>query len=267
VLEPAPFLLVGILNSTPDSFFDGGLWLDPLKGAEHGRRLIGQGAHIVDIGGESTRPYAEPVSVEEECSRLLPVIRQLSGEGVPLSVDTYKAKVAHAALECGASIVNDISGCRFDPALADVLSEHAPGYVLMHSLGRPQDMQRSPEYGDVISEILSFFEERMAVLTRAGLPEENIVLDPGIGFGKLLEHNLAILRGIGRFLTLGRPVYIGLSNKSFLQALLGLPADQRGEATQAATALAAREGASIHRVHDVERTRQTLDLVKAIYDL
>jgi dihydropteroate synthase len=267
VLEPAPFLLVGIVNVTPDSFFDGGRWLDPVKGAAHGRDLIGQGADILDIGGESTRPYAEPVTLQEECSRVLPVIRELAGEGVPLSVDTFKAGVAQAALESGASIVNDISGCRFDPGLLDILADFKPGYVLMHSLGRPGEMQRDPRYEDVVSDILSFFEERLSVLTRAGLPEDHVVLDPGIGFGKLLEHNLEILRGIGRFHCLGRPVYIGLSNKSFLQTLLGLPSGQRGEATQVATALAAREGASIHRVHDVERTRQTLTLVKALYDL
>jgi dihydropteroate synthase len=267
VLEPAPFLLVGIVNVTPDSFFDGGRWFDPKSAADHGRKLIDQGAHILDVGGESTRPFAEPVSMQEECSRVLPVIRELSREGVPVSIDTFKAAVAQAALESGASIVNDVSGCRFDPDLLHTLASYKPGYVLMHSLGRPEAMQLDPRYADVVSEILSFFEERLSVLTKAGLPEEHIVLDPGIGFGKLLEHNLAILRGLGRLLSLGRPVYIGLSNKSFLQQLLGLPPEQRGEATQVATALAAREGASIHRVHDVQSGVKTLALVKAVYGL
>jgi dihydropteroate synthase len=265
VLEPAPFLLVGIVNVTPESFFDGGRYLDPGKAVAHATELAAQGAHVLDIGGESTRPYSEPVEAREEIERILPVIDAMAGKGVPLSVDTTKSEVARAALDAGAAIVNDVSACRFDPALADLLADRRPGYVLMHSQGRPREMQVAPKYRDVVEEILSFFEERMAVLTRAGLPEEHIVLDPGIGFGKLLEHNVAILKGIGRFLCLGRPVYIGLSNKSFLQHLLGLGPAQRGEATMVATAIAAREGARVHRVHDVARAGQALALIQAVY--
>lgn len=276
VLGPAPFFLAGIVNVTPDSFFDGGRFLDEGAAADHGRELALAGAHILDIGGESSRPGAEPVPEAEELARVLPVIRELASlpvstqddqglDGLPgsfpagsplVSVDTYKAKVADAALAAGAGIVNDISACRFDPGLPDVLAQHKPGYVLMHSLGRPGTMQADPRYDDVVGEILSFFEERLAALTKAGLPEANIVLDPGIGFGKLLEHNLAILRGLERFGALGRPLYVGLSNKSLWGQLLGLESGQRQTATAVALVLLVARGVLVHRVHDVASARQ-----------
>ncbi|MCA1946411.1 MAG: dihydropteroate synthase, partial [Desulfovibrio sp.] len=242
-----------------------------------------------DLGGESTRPGSEEVPAEEEWRRLAPVFDLLRespsaavsfpghasapGPSSPtvLSVDTWRAATAAMALEAGAAIVNDISACRFDPALRDVLVQHQPGYVLMHAQGRPKTMQQNPHYDDVVDEVLRFLEGRLADLVRAGLAESRIVLDPGIGFGKTVAHNLALLAGLERLTALGRPVLVGLSRKRFLQGFV--PADATDEsaraaalqlATQIASALAARHGAHIHRVHDVAQTRQTLDLVAAV---
>ena len=269
-LNPAPFLVAGILNVTPDSFYDGGRNLSLDRALEAGRDMARAGADVVDVGGESTRPYADPVSVAEELGRVLPVIEGLAREfesgGPVLSVDTTKAAVAEAALKAGAGIVNDVSACRFDPGLLDVVVQAAPGYVLMHSQGTPGDMQVDPRYGNVVDEIKGFFEERMAVLVKAGLPEENIVLDPGMGFGKTLDHNLAIMRRIESFLDLGRPLYVGLSNKSIWGSLLDLGPDERQNATQAATAVMAMRGVAVHRVHEVAPTKQTLAVVRALAD-
>lgn len=266
VLGPVPFLVMGIVNVTPDSFSDGGTTFDPALASAHAVRLLAEGADIVDIGGESTRPFAEPVSQDEELRRVLPVVESILGElpQAVVSVDTYKARVAQRALAAGAAIVNDVSACSFDPELADVLAEHKPGYVLMHSLGRPETMQVEPVYSDVMAEISRFFESNMAKLVSAGLPEDRIVLDPGIGFGKTLEHNLAILRGLESFTRFGRPVLMGLSNKSLFGKLLGLDVAARGPATQVATALCYERGAGIHRVHDVAGAVKALTLAKAI---
>ncbi len=278
VLGPAPFLVAGIVNVTPDSFFDGGRYLDPAAAVDRGRELAQAGAHILDVGGESTRPGAEPVSEAEELARVVPVVRELSrlavegpGAAAPdaaafpaVSVDTYKAKVAEESLAAGALIINDISACRFDPGLVDVLVRHKPGYVLMHSQGSPETMQQGPHYADVVDEVLNFFEERLAALTRAGLPEANIVLDPGIGFGKLLEHNLAILRGLERFGGLGRPLYVGLSHKSLWGKLLGLAPGMRQSATDVATGLLVARGVLVHRVHDVASARQAALVATAL---
>lgn len=265
VLGPAPFFIAGIVNVTPDSFYDGGTHPSVEQGIAHGRQLAEQGAHILDLGGESTRPYAEYVSSDEEAARVVPVVRALVEEygetGPVVAVDTYKAAVAAASLEAGAKIINDVSAFRFEPELLDVIAEHRPGYVLMHSLGKPEDMQNEPSYTDVVAEIMAFFEERMNVLVRAGVPEENIVLDPGIGFGKLLEHNLEILQRIEVFMELGRPIYMGLSNKSLWGQLLGLDVGERQNATQVATALLAARGVPIHRVHEVALARQSLTIV------
>ncbi len=278
----APFVVMGVLNTTPDSFYDGGRFVGVEQAVAQGLAMAEAGAGIIDVGGESTRPNATPVTAEEEETRVFPVLEALSqalkktkvgnpGQGDAsqclrplLSVDTYKARVAAGALERGACIVNDVSACRFDPGLLDVLVHYKPGYVLMHSLGRPQDMQRAPRYEDVIQEIMAFFEERLGVLVRAGLPEEHVVLDPGIGFGKLLEHNVAILRGIETFAALGRPLLIGLSNKSLWGGMLGLGVEERGTATQVGTALMAARGVRIHRVHDVAATVRTCSIVQAL---
>jgi dihydropteroate synthase len=266
VLGPAPFFIAGIVNVTPDSFYDGGTHADTASGVAHGLELARQGAHILDVGGESTRPYGEAVGEAEELARVLPVVEGLVKARTcsVISVDTYKAGVAARCLEAGAAIINDVSGFRFEPELLDVLVEHKPGYVLMHSLGRPEDMQDEPRYEDVVGEIMAFFEERLGVLERAGLPLDRVVLDPGIGFGKKLEHNLAILREIERFYELGLPVYMGLSNKSLWQGLLGLEVGQRQNATQAATAVLAARGVPIHRVHEVQLTRQSLTIAREL---
>jgi dihydropteroate synthase len=256
-------LIAGIVNVTPDSFFDGGRYNSPLAAVAHGLTLLAQGADMLDVGGQSTRPGAAPVDAAEEMRRTVPVVEALAARA-PVSIDTFNAEVAAAALTAGAVIVNDISACRFDPALADVLAEFKPGYVLMHSLGRPETMQTAPVYDDVVSDILAFFEERLRALVSAGLPEENVALDPGIGFGKTLEHNLAIMRGVERFFTFGRPLYVGVSNKSWTREFYGQGADLRGPATQTATALLAAKGVLVHRVHDVAATAATLALTRAI---
>lgn len=266
VLGPAPFFVVGVVNVTPDSFYDGGSHLEQEAGVAHGLELAHQGADILDVGGESTRPYADPVSEAEELGRVVPVVEGLLARdpNLVVSVDTYKAGVAVAALEAGASILNDVSAFSFDDGLLDVIAQYKPGYVLMHSLGRPEAMQDAPRYTDVVDDILAFFEAKLERLDKAGVPRDRVVLDPGIGFGKTLEHNLDILRHIDRFQALGQPLYMGLSNKSLWQGLLGLDVDQRQNATQAATAVLATKGVPIHRVHDVALTVQTLTIAREI---
>nr|WP_321257749.1 dihydropteroate synthase [uncultured Pseudodesulfovibrio sp.] len=266
VLGPAPFFIAGIVNVTPDSFYDGGTHEDVSTGVAHGLELARQGATILDVGGESTRPYADFVSEAEELNRVIPVVRGLAeaDHASVISVDTYKAKVAADALEAGADIINDVSAFRFEPELLDVIAEYKPGYVLMHSLGRPEDMQDEPRYSDVVGELLAFFEERLTVLDKAGLPMDRVTLDPGIGFGKTLEHNLLILKNIERIMALGFPVFMGLSNKSVWQGLLGLAVGKRQNATQAATAVLAAKGVPIHRVHEVALTQQTLTIVREL---
>jgi len=270
VLGPAAHLVAGILNVTPDSFYDGGEHQALEQATAHAAWLLAQGADMLDVGGESTRPGARPVDAAEESARVMPVLRAVlamrdaRGQPPAVSVDTYKASVAAQALEAGAAAINDVSACRFDPGLADVLGQYKPGYVLMHSPGRPTVMQDDPRYDDVVEDILAFFEERLRFLTGQGLPERCIVLDPGIGFGKTLAHNLDILRRVDRFLVLGRPVYLGLSNKSLWRELLGLPAGERQTATAVATALTCSRGARIHRVHEVALARQSLRIAEAM---
>jgi len=266
VLGPAPFLIAGIVNVTPDSFYDGGEHADATAGISHGLELARQGATILDVGGESTRPYADPVSEAQELDRVIPVIKGLveSQQDAVVSVDTYKAKVAAEALEAGADILNDVSAFAFEPELLDVISQYKPGYVLMHSLGKPEEMQDAPRYGDVVGEIKQFFEAKLEVLDKAGLPLDRVVLDPGIGFGKLLGHNLAILKDIHKFFDLGCPIYMGLSNKSLWQGLLGLEVGERQNATQAATAILAAKGVLIHRVHDVQFSMQSLTIAREL---
>ncbi|MFV0348712.1 MAG: dihydropteroate synthase [Halodesulfovibrio sp.] len=269
-LGPAPFLVFGIVNVTPDSFHDGGQYMQLEQALAHGRAQAEAGAHVLDIGGESSRPFAAPVPLEEELARVVPVVEGLGNlqcaNGMPwaLSVDTYKAGTAAAVLEAGAEIINDISAFAFDPALLDVVAQYKPGYILMHSLGRPTEMQKAPEYENVVEEILDFFEKKLKELTTAGVPENRIMLDPGVGFGKTLEHNLAILRGMDRFASLGLPLMAGISNKSMFGMLCNAPAGQRQNATQAATAILAARGVFAHRVHDVAMTVQTLQVAQAL---
>jgi len=266
VIGPAPFLVVGILNVTPDSFFDGGKYDNPEKALDRACLVMDQGAHIVDVGGESTRPFSPGVDAGVEMARVLPVLERIleKQSDAKVSVDTYKAKVAAGCLNSGAVIINDVSACRFDPGLLDVVAEYKPGYVLMHSRGGPQAMQVDPRYDDVVGEIKSFFDERLNTLVKKGLPENRIVIDPGIGFGKTLEHNLEIMRRVDEFFVFGLPLFLGLSNKSLWGKLLGLKPDCRGTATQVALSLMAAKGVCIHRVHDVLSTFNSLRILKGI---
>jgi dihydropteroate synthase len=259
---------MGIVNITPDSFYDGGAHETPDAAVRHALRLLEQGAHMLDLGAASSRPGAREVLPEEEQARLLPVLRGLRahppGREAVVSIDTYRASTARLALEAGADAVNDISACAFDAELLDVLVEYKPGYVLMHCRGRPADMQASPRYANVVDEVLHFFERGLARLCAAGLAEESIVLDPGIGFGKRLEDNTALLRGMPRLRSLGRPLLAGLSMKSLFGDLLGLAPERRGPAAQIATALLSVKGVALHRVDDVADALDALRLAQAV---
>jgi len=255
---------MGVVNVTPDSFSDGGLYLDPEMAIAHGRELTQAGAEILDVGGESTRPGAEPVSAEEELRRVVPVIRGLSGAGSRISVDTSKAAVAAAALDAGAEIVNDVTALRGDPEMAPLCAERGATVVLMHMLGEPRTMQVDPRYGDVVVEVKAFLAERIEAAVAAGIEAERVWLDPGIGFGKTGAHNMELLRRLGELRELGRPLVIGTSRKSFIGKVDGSAADQRLGGTIASSVLAAAEGADVLRVHDVAEVRQALTVAAAI---
>jgi len=259
-------LVMGIVNVTPDSFSGDGLGSDAEAAVAQGLRMVEEGADLLDIGGESTRPGSEPVSKEDELRRVLPVIEGLSREvQVPISVDTYKSEVAREALARGAAIVNDISGLHADPELARVAAEAGAAVIVMHIQGTPRDMQKEPKYADVIGEISEYLAEGIARGEAAGLTREQIVVDPGIGFGKTLEHNLEILRRLREFRSLGCPVMVGTSRKSMIGKLLGdLPPDQRVEGTAATVALAVAAGADIVRVHDAKEMARVARVADAI---
>ena len=255
--------IMGIVNVTPDSFSDGGRWNED-GGIAHGRALIAEGAHILDIGGESTRPGAAAVPVPEEIARTRPAIGALSREAA-VSVDTRKAEVARAAVAAGAGLVNDVSGFDFDPGMAAAVAETGAAVCLMHAQGLPENMQDDPRYGDVLLDVYDALAERIARAEAAGIPRDRIVIDPGIGFGKTLEHNLAILRRISLYHGLGVPVLLGASRKRFVGTLGGTEtATQRDPGSLAVTLAAAQQGIQIHRVHDVAGTRQGLALWQAI---
>jgi dihydropteroate synthase len=256
--------IMGVVNVTPDSFSDGGLYLDPDQAIAHGRRLVEDGAEILDVGGESTRPGAEAVSEEEELRRVVPVIRGLRDLGCELSVDTSKAPVAAAALDAGAAIVNDVTALRGDPEMAALCAERGATVVLMHMLGEPRTMQDDPRYEDVVAEVQAFLAERLEAAVAAGIAEERIWLDPGIGFGKTADHNMELLRRLGELRELGRPLVIGTSRKSFIGRLDGSAAGERLGGTIASSVLAAVEGAEVLRVHDVAEVRQALTVATAI---
>lgn len=262
----APFGVMGILNLTPDSFYDGGKHAAGEAALRKALALRDAGADLLDLGAESSRPGASPLTPEEEQERLLPVLGAVRAQlpELPLSVDTVHASTAAAALDMGAVIINDVSACKSDPELTDVLAERRPGYVLMHSQGRPPEMQAAPNYTDVCLEVRRFFGRELERLVKAGLPEDRIVLDPGIGFGKTLAHNLALLAHMEDFLEFGRPLLVGLSMKSLFGALLGLAVEERGAATQTASALLWERGVFWHRVHDVAAVRGALRLTAAI---
>lgn len=263
-INPTPFCLIGVLNITPDSFSDGGRYLTIKNIVEHTKQMIQSGAQVIDIGAESTRPFVEPTTEEVEQERLIPHFKILKEQfpDVIFSIDTYKASTAKAALELGADIINDVSGGTFEPNLLDILIEYKPGFVLCHTQGKPDTMQVNPSYKDVIEELLYFFESQMSLITKAGLPEDRIVLDPGIGFGKKKEHTEIIMKNIERLKVLGRPLYIGLSRKSFFKQFFDLDLHERDEATYIATALLAARGVRYHRVHDVAGCAQALKITE-----
>jgi len=262
----APFTVMGVVNVTPDSFSDGGLYLEATAAIEHGLELEEQGAAILDIGGESTRPGAAPVSAEEELHRVLPVIDGLTERGAAarISIDTSKAVVATEAIAAGATLLNDVTALRGDPEMAGVVAQTGVECCLMHMLGDPRTMQDDPRYDDVVAEVKSFLEQRMEHAVRAGVAEERILLDPGIGFGKTVEHNLELLRRLDELVALGRPVVIGTSRKSFLGRLTGRqdPAD-RVPGTIATCVLAYERGARVFRVHDVSGVHDALVVTAA----
>ncbi|HUU54916.1 MAG TPA: dihydropteroate synthase [Armatimonadota bacterium] len=258
-------LVMGIINLTPDSFSGDGVGSDVEAAIAQGKQMVADGADMLDIGGESTRPGSEPVGEEDELRRVLPVIEGLTAEvDVPLSIDTYKSRVARAALEAGAHIVNDISGLHADEETAKVAAAAGAGVVIMHIRGTPRDMQKDPKYADVIGEISDYLEEGMARAAGAGITREQLILDPGIGFGKTLEHNLEILRRLRELRSLGCPLLVGTSRKSMIGAILDLPADQRLEGTAATVALAIAGGADIVRVHDVREMSRVAKVADAI---
>jgi dihydropteroate synthase len=282
------YRLMGIVNVTPDSFSDGGLFLDADAAVEHGRQLVHEGAHIVDVGGESTRPGAEPVSAEEELRRVVGVVEGLAAQrmGAQISIDTSKAVVARAALDAGASLVNDVSALRADPAMAEVVAASGADCCLMHMLGEPRTMQVQPRYQDVVDDVKAFLEERMGFAVREGIAEQRILLDPGIGFGKTVEHNLALLRRLDELIALGRPIVIGTSRKSFLGRITSsaraqpqpLAAAGEGDTggrsgagrpgerlagTIATNVMALERGAKVFRVHDVSPVADALAVASA----
>jgi dihydropteroate synthase len=259
---PQPSVM-GVVNVTPDSFSDGGVNFDPNDAVASARRMLAEGAAIVDVGGESTRPGAEGVSVEEELRRVVPVLEQLTG--APVSIDTSKAEVARRALELGAELVNDVTALRGDPALAGVVAESGAYLCLMHMQGEPRTMQADPRYDDVVSEVAAFLEERLGAAVAAGVAEERICLDPGIGFGKTVEQNFELVRRLGELTALGRPVVVGFSRKSSLGKLLGDPQATTGSvAASVGAAVAAYErGATILRVHDVREHVEALAAARA----
>jgi dihydropteroate synthase len=269
VLLPRPSVM-GVLNVTPDSFSDGGRYLDAREAVARVREMAREGAAIVDVGGESTRPGSLAVSLDEELRRVVPVFEGLAGAGagVPLSVDTSKSEVAARALELGAVMVNDVSALRGDPRMADVVAEHGAHLCLMHMLGEPRSMQDDPQYRDVVSEVAAFLEERLETAVRAGVAEDRICLDPGIGFGKTTRHNIELLLGLRTIASIGRPVLVGISRKRFLARITGDDAGSVGplSASVAVAVLAYERGASIFRAHDVCEHVDALEAARA-FDL
>ena len=262
---PRPAMVMGIVNVTPDSFSDGGQFLNSAAAAARGLEMVAQGAEIIDLGGESTRPGAKPVSEGEELRRVLPVVQRLAAQlKMPISIDTQKPAVARAALQAGASVVNDIAAGGNDDEMWRVVAEANAGYVCLHMQGTPRTMQLNPVYGDVVQEVGDFFVERLEGLKRAGVDAVQVVLDPGIGFGKTLEHNLQLLAGLGRFTKLGRPVLLGVSRKSFIGKLLGVEVPARLPAALACACLAVEAGAQMIRAHDVAETVQALRMAEAV---
>lgn len=257
--------LMGIVNVTPDSFSDGGNYLQTERAVEHALALAGQGADVLDIGGESTRPESEPVSLKDELNRVIPVIESLRGQtDVPISIDTTKAEVARQALAAGAEIVNDISGLTFDEEMIPVCANSDCGIIVMHIRGTPRTMQDNPTYGDVVSDVRGFLSERVESMVACGIDRERIMLDPGIGFGKTAEHNLELMRNLSELRSLGRPLLVGHSRKRFLGKILGRPVDERTAGTIGVSAALSLLGADLIRVHDVAAVRDALTAFRTL---
>jgi dihydropteroate synthase len=257
---------MGVLNVTPDSFSDGGRFFDPVRAVQQGIKMAREGADIIDVGGESTRPGSEPVSAAEEIQRAIPVIQALSREvEVPISIDTCKAEVAEAGIDAGGSMINDVTALRGDPEMTRVVAERGVALVLMHMKGTPREMQKDPRYDDLLGEIHSFFSERIRWAESRGVAPEKIVLDPGIGFGKTVQHNLLLIKHLERFRSLGKPILVGTSRKSFIGRVLGAEVDQREEGTAATVALSIWNGARIVRVHDVARMVPVARMTDAVW--
>lgn len=262
---PGRALIMGIVNVTPDSFWDGGKYFDSRQAIDHGLKLFAEGADMLDVGGESTRPGARPVDEQEELRRVIPVVEGLVAKvSIPVSIDTMKEAVARQALRAGAAVVNDVGANREDSALWRLAAEHGAAYVCMHMQGAPRTMQVDPHYEDVVAEVEAFFVQRLQKLSHCGLGAEQSILDPGIGFGKSLAHNLALLGSIGRFVKLERPLLLGVSRKSFMGKLLGVPAEERLPAGLACACLAVAAGAAIIRTHDVVETLQAVRMCEGI---
>lgn len=258
-------LIMGVVNVTPDSFFDGGRFFDAAAAVAHALRLVEEGADLLDIGAESTRPGADVVNEAEECRRAIPVVTAVAkAVTIPVSIDTSKAAVARAALDAGASLVNDVTALRGDSAMADLIAKAGAGIVLMHMQGTPRTMQQAPRYDDVVVEISEFFEERISFATAHGIARRQIILDPGIGFGKLLGHNLTVLAQLNQFLQFDCPLMVGVSQKAFLGKLVNRPVQERQWATAAAVAMAVDRGAGIIRVHDVRAMKDVVQVAAAV---
>jgi dihydropteroate synthase len=256
------FTIMGVVNVTPDSFSDGGRYLDARSAIAHGEQLVAEGAAILDVGGESTRPGADPVPADEELRRVLPVVAGLAGTA-RVSIDTSKAAVAAAALDAGADYVNDVTAFRGDPELAALVADRGVDCCVMHMLGTPRTMQQDPRYDDVVSDVKAFLEERLAYAVGQGIAEERVMLDPGIGFGKTVKHNLELIARLDELVAIGRPLVFGVSRKSFLGKLTGREVDDRAVATAAANVLALERGATVFRVHDVPETLDALTVAAA----
>lgn len=258
-------LIMGVLNITPDSFSDGGLFFEPHKAIEHGLLMAEEGADIIDVGGESSRPGSDPVPLDEELKRVIPVIEGLASHlKIPISVDTYKSQVAERAIEAGAQMINDISGLRFDPQMPAVAAQYDTPLIIMHIKGSPKTMQQDPSYEDLMGEIIDYLREGIEKAERGGVDPQQVIVDPGIGFGKRVQDNLVIINRLESLNTLGRPLLIGTSRKSFIGAVLGAELHQRGVGTLATVAVSILKGAHIVRVHDVAPIKQTVEMVDAI---
>ncbi len=258
-------VIMGVLNVTPDSFSDGGAWLDPQKAADHALDLVQSGADIVDVGGESTRPGARRIDVDDEISRVVPVIRKIASRlDVPVSIDTRNAPVARAAIDAGASMINDISALQHDPSMLEVVRRTGAGIVLMHMRGTPETMQNDTSYRDILGDVYAFLDEKIEQCLQGGVDPRSILADPGIGFGKDLSGNLRLIHHIGEFASLGVPVVLGHSRKSFIGAVLDTPVHERQEGTDAVSAWATIQGVQVLRVHDVRRTVRIRDMILAV---